>query len=334
MPDVIPIPRSTEPSRQAQAPDWPQVRRFLAKAALLVIPVLLFLVAFEHRFTQANPSHFAVKKALLERQAARIEVLIMGSSHELTAIYPGELGRPAFNLASQSQSLYYDISLIKRYRASLPALKLVVLPISYFSLEYELEDAPERWRSYHYKYFYSLPHQDWHRLFSTRNFSAYFLSSESFRARVLLGKASNAACEYDSWGGWTNRPPAEATDTNQLAAAAQATLRLHAGMMHPKHLAANVIRLRDIVRELRRAGVSVVFITTPVSRFYSKGINEDVYQRMQTAMRELSAGEGIPYRNYMFDRRFTDSDFADGDHLNSVGARKFTRLLRDEALGQ
>jgi hypothetical protein len=334
MPNITSIPRSTEPARLPDAPGQPQVRRFLAKAVLLAVPVLFFLIAFELRFTQANPSHFAVKKALLERQASRIEVLIMGSSHELTAIYPGELGRPAFNLASQSQSLYYDISLIRKYRASLPALKLVVLPISYFSLEYDLDDAPERWRSYHYKYFYSLPHQDWHHLFSSRNFSAYFLSSESFRARVLLGKAANAALEYDVWGGWTNRPRIEAMDADQLAAAAQATLRTHEGMMRPKHLAANLTRLQDIVRELRRDGVSVVFITTPVSRFYRDGINKDAYQRMQTAMRKLSASEGFPYRNYMFDGRFTDSDFADGDHLNSAGARKFTHLLRDEALGQ
>ena len=173
-----------------------------------------------------------------------------------------------------------------------PALKLVILPISYFSLEYELDNAPERWRAYHYQYFYSLPHQDWHHFFSTRNFSAYFLSSESFRARVLLGKTANAALEYDAWGGWTNRPRTEVTDADALAAAAAATLRLHHGMMRPENLAGNVTRLREIIRDLHSNGIKVLLITSPVSRFYRDGVRQDAYRRMQNAAEWRDSGRG------------------------------------------
>jgi hypothetical protein len=41
-------------------------------------------------------------------------------------IEPALLGRPAFNLAANSQSLYYDLALLHKYRSSLTALKLVI----------------------------------------------------------------------------------------------------------------------------------------------------------------------------------------------------------------
>ncbi len=307
--------------------------RLLIRTLLLTAPVVLFLVFFEIRFATLNPSHFAAKKALLQKGAASIQTLVLGSSHELTGVDPSALGQPAFNLASQSQSLYYDAALVRKYRPLLPALKRVVLAVSYFSLEYELANGPERWRSFHYRYFHGLPHQDWHNVVSARNLSAYFLSAETTRARVLAGTSTNAFTEYDEWGGWTNRPrgsllPMQA-DTNALRNAALGTLRLHHGMMRAETFETNVHRLDALIGDLQRDGIQVLLVTLPVTRYYAAGMRPEPYERMQTAMQKLSATHGVAYHNFMSDPRFEDADFADGDHLNSRGAAKMTRYLKD-----
>lgn len=311
--------------------------RLLVRVMLFVAPIAVFLLLFEGRFKRLNPSHFAAKKMLLENRAAMVETLILGSSHALTGVDPTVLGGRAFNLASQSQSLYYDAALIRKYRPNLPALKRVILPVSYFSLEYQLEDGPERWRAFHYRYFYGLAHRDWHNLVSARNFSAYFLSGETTRARVLLGSSTNALDEYDQWGGWTNRLcgsrlQAMPQDTNALHQAALGTLRLHHGMMKPEHSSENFLLLDHLIGELRHTGIEVVLVTLPVTQYYTAGVQPEAYDRLRQLLATLSAKHGVPYLNWMEDTRFDLADFADGDHLNCEGAAKLSRYLK-EALG-
>ncbi len=316
-------------------PARPQLRLFV-RLFLLSAPFILFLLFFELRFAHLEPSDIQAKNHLLARVAGRVQVLVLGSSHEFAGILPKELGLPAFNLAGQSQSLYYDAALIYKYLPKLKSLKLVILPISYFSLEYELDEGPEPWRAYEYDYFYSIPHRNWHKTVSARNLSAYFLCSESFRARVTFGIATNATVHFDEWGGLTNRPdgnllPAKA-DTNFLYTAAVATVQRHEAMMKPENMKPILARLDRLIQDLRRRHIHVLLITSPVTRFYDALIQPATYRQMQKAVHRLSQKYDVPYRNYMFDPRFTDSDFADADHLNFRGAHKFSHILEAELL--
>lgn len=332
MDDLLTIPETPVRERPPRLAS-PQLRLFV-RLFLLSAPFILFLLFFEVRFAQLEPSDIQAKKHLLQRQLSRTQVLILGSSHEFAGILPKELGLPAFNLAGQSQSLYYDTALIYKYLPQLKSLKLVILPISYFSLEYELDEGPEPWRAYQYDYFYSIPHRNWHKAISARNFSAYFLCSESFRARVTFGLATNAILHFDEWGGLTNRPdgnllPARA-DTNFLYTAAVGTIQRHEAMMKPENMKPILARLDRLIQDLQRRHIQVLLITSPVTRFYSHLIQAATYRQMQQAVHQLARHYRIPYRNYMFDSRFSDSDFADADHLNVRGAHKFSRILKAE----
>lgn len=52
---------------------------------------------------------------------------------------------------------------------------------------------------------------------------------------------------------------------------------------------------------------------------------------MQTAAKELTDEfDNVVYLNHMNDKRFSDSDFSDTDHLNPQGARKLTEILNEE----
>jgi hypothetical protein len=336
MDELLTLPETPAKERLPR-PARPQLRLFV-RLFLLSLPFILFLLFFEVRFAQLEPSDIQAKKHLFERQLSRTQVLILGSSHEFAGILPKELGLPAFDLAGQSQSLYYDTALIYKYLPRLKSLKLVILPVSYFSLQYELDEGPEAWRAYQYDYFYSIPHRNWHKTISARNFSAYFLCSESFRARVTFGLATNATVHFDEWGGLTNRPdgnllPAKA-DTNVLCNAAVGTIQRHEAMMKPENMKPILARLDRLIQDLRRRHIHVLLITSPVTRFYGALMQPATYRQMQRAIHQLTQKYHVPYRNYTFDSRFNDSDFADADHLNFRGAHKFSRILKTELLRQ
>jgi hypothetical protein len=311
------------------------VRRFFLKTLALGIPFALFLGAYEFRVSRVHPNSFSVKKAFLERQAQDVEVLVLGTSHTYYGVLPGLLGKPAFNLADVSQSLFYDRALLKKYLGQMPSLKLVVLPVSYFSLGCQLDDGTELWRSYYYYKFYGLYHRDWRQDWNVRNFSDYFLCNEQLGGirNVFWGKIKDVSADYDPWGGWTNRV---ANNTGEkplsLSESAQVALKRHHTLMNSQHVQENVTILEDIIHELKVRGIKLVLVTTPVTRYYSNGMEAGQYQQMQDILKRLSSDYGVHYFNYSFDSRFSDEDYYDGDHLNLRGAQKFSLLLKADVV--
>ena len=53
---------------------------------------------------------------------------------------------------------------------------------------------------------------------------------------------------------------------------------------------------------------------------------------MQKEIQTLQQKYGLEYYNYMTDERFVAEDFGDSDHLNTQGAKKFSRILKDEVI--
>src|SRR5262249_35964830 len=82
-----------------------------------------------------------------------------GSSHEYLGINPQYWDCDGFNFALYSQDLYYDRKLLSDYLDRMNNLELVILPISYLTLEYKLEKSPEEWRRFFYLRYLGLPRQ-------------------------------------------------------------------------------------------------------------------------------------------------------------------------------
>lgn len=318
------------------------MKRLFVAVTALAAPFAILLGLFEVRLAKAPaPNQFAAKKYLLERQKQRIEVLVLGSSHSFYGILPSLLGEPAFNLSGVSQSLYYDHALLAKYLNQMPSLKLVVLPVSYFSLEGgRLDEGIESWRCYYYRYEWGLPHRDWHMAWHARNFLGYFLSgNELGRKNILLGKIKDATTDFDPYGGCTNRPVMsdnlkDSGIWSHLSESALVALKRHHGAMKQEQHPENAQILTDIVRQVKHRGIDLVLVTLPVSRYYSGGMNPDAYQRMQTTVKQVAATDGVEYLDYTFDRRFMDADFYNADHLNALGAHKFSLILRDEVVSR
>jgi hypothetical protein len=100
------------------------------------------------------PNDYSYKKRQLLSKAKNIESLILGSSHTLYGINPEYFSPSSFNLAHVSQSLNYDLKLLKKYGDKIDNLKMVIIHISYFTLFSNLDYSGESWRVKNYSIYY------------------------------------------------------------------------------------------------------------------------------------------------------------------------------------
>jgi hypothetical protein len=271
-----------------------------------------------------------VKKRLLEAQAADIEAVIMGSSHAYVAIEPNSIGIRAFNLANTSQSLHYDSQLLAKYLNRMPKLRLAIITISYFSLEFRLTDSPEEWRSRFYYYHYGIRDEvNSPPLLDLRNYSLIALYGlERTRDIYRLGYRINYAEQVQENGWFKSLNDVQTLEESR--ARAKKSMDFHHDFMKPKYIPENLNALEAMLRNLQARKVAVVFLTIPVFHTYAELMSPEKYQTMQAQIQRLCQTYGVEYYNYSFDPRFTIEDFQNPDHLNPGGAEKFSAIIKDD----
>jgi hypothetical protein len=308
--------------------------RLLIRLLLLALPFALFVAWFEHARGGRETSLFSVKRHLLESAASSVEVLSVGPSHAHDGILPDRMHPHAFNLGGVSQSLYYDCALVKKYAPTLPSLRLVVLPLSYFTMESELDQGTESWRAYYYFHYHGIPHRDWRLDTHLRNWSSWFLYGRDHGLAAIRGTTPpEIRGDYDPAGGWIEERRGETSQSpRDLASSVEKTLARHHAGMNPAQWDANQRRLADLLVFLRGRGLDAVFVTLPVSSGYRAGEHPDVLSRIGTMMAGFKREFGVEWHDYSGDPRFGPGDFADADHLNFTGAAKFSRWFGTEVV--
>jgi hypothetical protein len=99
------------------------------------------------------------------------------------------------------------------------------------------------------------------------------------------------------------------------------------GWMDKGALPRNLAILQQLVTTARRANVEVILVTMPVWSSYAKEIDPGIWSTTLETYRRLALEPGVRYWNLLRLPAMTEDDFFDGDHLNSRGAVRFTRIL-------
>src|SRR5690606_22742388 len=121
------------------------MKKFLSYILIFSAPVII-LISVTEVLIRSIPNEYSIKKDYLDRNSNEIEILILGSSHTLRGVDPKYMNYKAYNAAMVSQSIDYDLEILKKYEGNWDSLKTIVLPISYFSLYSNLENEVESWR--------------------------------------------------------------------------------------------------------------------------------------------------------------------------------------------
>jgi hypothetical protein len=307
------------------------MKRFFLKSGLFLLPLLLCYAVVEVKLA-GLPNTYSQKRTDFEQQLPGIQILVLGPSHALHGIDPSRFSHAGYNLANASQTIYYDKELTLKYLDKLQSLKLVIIPISYNSLYTQLDDSKESFRCWFYSKYWGIESPGMARLDLRRysNIALYtpqttleFLG-KGFHVNLTEGLASNGYLKYDTAG----------SRNNISFTLGAKRVELYRRMMKEEHFAENTELLTQLVTTLRQRDIQVCFITIPVFKTFAKYCEPAVFESNTAALRDICSRHGCGYKNYFNDSRFTVSDFYDNDHLNFIGAARFSAILDSDVVSK
>ena len=298
------------------------MKRFLLYSMLFGAIVVCTLLLGEYVISSSYNSYKYKHQWMLDN-AEKVEVLILGSSHSYYGVYPGDFCNNSFNLANISQNFEYDYLLLRNYEKGLTNLHTVILPVSYCSLfDARFEDCDEWWYAINYKKYMGI---DVHSDISKYNFELSKMSVYSGRLLNVVSGKGLPACDSLGFGlGYTlaKRLPTWRED-------AHSAVERHTACNWDA-LDGNVASLRMILTLCRENSWRPILVTLPASQYYYNSLDSAQMQKMCEVV-ELMKVEfpDVEYFDFLKNENFVDDDFYDSDHLSDVGARKFSKMLKD-----
>jgi hypothetical protein len=274
------------------------------------------------------PNSYSFKRFCFEKQLDSIEVLVLGSSQIVYGVNPSYFSLKGFNLSNVSQTLYYDSHLTLRYLNRMPSLKFVLINISYFSFGEQLIDGREAWRDYYYSQFWNINFPEMERL-DIKKYSKTFLYTpmrsfsyflDGFHVDLIKNLGQNGYAYLDT------------TEMSQSDSTGYLRVRTHDDCYSEKRVGENQHDIEILISELQKRNITPVIVTPPVFSTYAKFINKEKMQRNYAIIDKICQKYKCSYFNYFSDSRFVQRDFCDNDHLNCIGAEKFSRIMDKEIL--
>lgn len=303
--------------------------KLIKKILLLLLPVFAFLALFES-LARTIPTSYGFKQKALDAKKESVEVLVLGSSHANFGIDPQYFGRPGFNIANTSQCLAQDYQLLLKYLPECRKLKLVVVPVSYFTLQSDLALSPEAWRCAYYSVYMGVKADAAASGWELRNRSALALWDGPIG--VLKNLKKTKKLPINEFGYQSPEPNKAKVEDVINDGTGIERVAYHNRIMNPAVVESNLAVLGEMAELLKKKQIKMVLVVTPVYGTYSRHVLAKNYDIMVRGIEAVSSRYGVKSYNYFYDNRFDMSDFSDNDHLNARGAQKFSRILKQEVI--
>lgn len=297
--------------------------------------VVALLVGYSEINLNKLPNSYKTKRSNFENQIGSIQILVLGSSDALYGINPAYFRFKGFNLAQESQSIFYDKELVLKYVDQIPNLKTVLISVSYFSLFYQLYDAVENWRDEYYTKFWDISsNSPQHSLLP--EFSLIALYGTSFSQNAFRKNFRVIVDFVPFMNGWYN-PTASIIDRESILemsvvndSSAKALIDIQNLHLKNEYLLQNESYLNQLILQLSNRKINFVVISTPVYNTYSKYFDLERERLMIECIDRICKKHNCKYFSYLRDSRFIKEDFNDNNHLNSIGSEKFSKILNDD----
>jgi len=285
-------------------------------------PIVLFICLAEC-FIRQIPNDYSYKNKYLTNNAPDINILILGSSHSFYGINPEYFTKNAFNASHVSQSLNYDLFIFQKFKKSFSNLKVLIFPISYFTLFTQLEDGQEHWRAKYYSLYYNCRYHSNIR-YNTEVMTSKPLTIIEFMIKYFKGENNITVSKLGFGLNYSN------TEQSDLTMKGMSAAKRHTKNSKMSLLDTNLELLSNIFEECDRMGVHPIIFTPPAWKSYRDNINLKQLSLMKTSLTSLlKKYPKVKYYDLMEDNRFHKEDYKDADHLNNIGAKKLTRILNE-----
>lgn len=305
------------------------MNKLIIKISLVLLPVMITAVAFEF-IARKIPTSYSTKLSNFNTKKKHLEIIVMGSSHSNFGINPQYFERSAYNLSNTSQCLYQDYLLLSKYLPECKNIKMVIIPISYFTLQSDLAKSSEAWRCAYYSLYMGIQSDTSLSKYDLRNFSALFLWDGPFE--IIQSMRNTKTMNINQYGFQVATKSKKNINEEINEITGKERVEFHDKFMDFNLVAFNISVLDRIASELNKKNVKMVFVTTPVYKTYQQHISKRNYELMINTIESISNKYSANYFNYFYDTRFQLVDYSDNDHLNEEGAKKFSIILKDEII--
>ena len=269
------------------------------------------------------PNDYKLKKDFLDKNSNNIEILCLGSSHAYYGINPVYFSKNSFNGSHISQSIDYDLQILKKYQNNLNNLKYILIPISYFTLYSKLDSGIESWRVKNYSLYYNIQTSN-----NIKDYSEVLSNSVNVNIKRLgsyyIKKKQAITCSELGFGQGYSLSNQRNLIKTGITASKRHTKK--DGLLFNE----NMDTLRSIIQLAKINKSVVIFFTPPAYYTYRENLNADQLEETVNAISKIAKEfNNVIYKNYMYDKMFIENDFYDADHLNEIGAEKLTKLLNN-----
>jgi hypothetical protein len=305
------------------------MKHFLIRFLYFCLPVLVIIIAFE--LVIRNGKNTFTLKAKHFNELSTVDVVVLGSSHNQSAINPHYLQWSSANLAYGSQDLFLDLQLLKKTLEQNKKPKVVVAEFAYHTLF--RANRSNYWRNGLYEYFYHLQLPNTNFLSRNILISSNLKFFKQYLLQEFLRKNKNK--ELNRWG-YDETDMAGLYqdlnyDTTKIGYLSSQRLKERVPQdVEKKILDKNIACLSDIVELCKTNDVRLILLTPPVYKTYRRLYSQENVRTRDSVMTGIQKKlPNVVWLNFENSNLFTVADFKNDDHLNSQGANKLSLLLND-----
>jgi hypothetical protein len=270
-----------------------------------------------------RPSVYQAKRDNLVANADSIEILILGNSQNTYAINPNLFTKSAYNLAFESQTIYFDRQLLEKYLPILPNLKYVFFCVN----QHNLLNEHDKTRDFFYKYYYDITYNNecfW------KEYCLRSIFAHRFKETWLLFWFD----KHDKWvvkttdnRGWSGRG---VSNHDAIVSLLQSKIRADMFNNHLEKYGKDSVIINDLefaINLLIEDGITPILITCPVFKLERDCLDPIIKNEIQRVSNYLANKYSILYLDFFDDDSFEIENYFDSDHLNDSGAEKLTLKL-------
>jgi hypothetical protein len=276
------------------------------------------------------PNDYWYKNKWLTEHANQIKILSLGGSDGYFGINPLYFDMKSFNVAHPSQSLNYNLFILNKFLPECDSLKFIIMPISYLTFFYSLENSPEIWRVKNYIIYYKFNNHDFDPKFNFAFYDDNFFSSIKRIDNYYRKHKTEIYCNELGFGlNFLHENKIKEWENNGKKEVLRQTLFSHLAFYEQSYNE-NLNYLRQIIEKSKKHNVKVILLINPTWHTYYEELNNNILNLIFTSCQKLSEqNKNVYYINLLYDKRFSDNDFFDVNHLDEFGAKKLTKILND-----
>jgi hypothetical protein len=299
-----------------------EMKKFFIKILIFLCPLVIGTLWLEHGLSKVI-NKLSKKRSDLEARADSVKVLVLGTSEALRGINPNYFSLEGYNMANDGQSLFFDKEITLKFFDKLTSLKYVFITVSYFSLWHQVNDDD----AIGYYLFWNIRYPDLSP-FNIRLYSKilFYNNQNAWGYALKNFKVDSAVGMSDGWLGYTTDMPI--TDSFAIKRLAV----MNNIFIKNEDFSANCQYLHELVGVLTKRHIKAVFIIPPFTSVFMKYADKKRFDNTDSVLKSISTIYRCSYINYLGDKRFTNADFRDVDHLNLQGSKKFSKILNTEIL--